>query len=490
MTERAFRFWVGAWAVLLSSGPAILALLLWQPALDYAIRIPTEHFYIVSLTAFAAVVLAALVSTVSFELRDARVFFLALAFLTMAAIFLAHGLGTPGVIVHAPHKGVALSARLSLLLSSACFALSAVELPSGLQRFLAPRLGLLWGVVLLCLIGYGVIAVLFPHELLAWVPLDAWWLNWGTPVLTISLLLTAAWRYWQVYHLSRLPLSGTLVAGFILLAEAQVSMAFGRLWQLSWWEYHVLMLIGFLIPIVALIQEYLRSGDLRLIIESLFLRDSLARIQRGYPEAIHALAEAVEAKEHYTRGHTERVAALAVAIGQELKLPPGRLRTLAQGALLHDVGKIGTPDAVLLKPGPLTAEEFAVMREHARRGWHILSQIPSLREAAAIARWHHERIDGSGYPDGLQGEAIPLEARIAAVADIYDALTSDRPYRAAWTREQALAEIRRQRGSKLDARCVDALINVIERQTPPPVAELARASGAPEPPAKQPTTAV
>jgi HD-GYP domain-containing protein (c-di-GMP phosphodiesterase class II) len=176
-----------------------------------------------------------------------------------------------------------------------------------------------------------------------------------------------------------------------------------------------------------------------------------------------ALVEAVEAKDPYTRGHTRRVAELAVRIGQELRLGPERLRVLNRAALLHDIGKIGVPDTILNKPTKLTEDEFAVIREHPIRGYAMIRHVKSLQQELGGIRHHHERLDGSGYPDGLKGDAIPLDARIIAVADVYDALTSPRPYRDAWPRERALALIDSEAGEKLDLACARAL-HIVLRQ--------------------------
>jgi HD-GYP domain-containing protein (c-di-GMP phosphodiesterase class II) len=234
---------------------------------------------------------------------------------------------------------------------------------------------------------------------------------------------------------------------------------------MSWWLYHVLMLCGFLIPIVGIGWAYRRGSSLAQIVEGLFLRDTLAQIERSFPEAMDSLIAATVAKDPYLRGHSRRVCELAVAIGEELGLSPSHLRAAGYGALLHDIGKIGIPSAVLQKPGRLTDDEFAVLKEHPMRGWHIVSQTPSLRDAAPAIRWHHERLDGTGYPDHLAAEQIPLEARIVAVADVWDALTSDRVYRNAWTPTAARDLLSREAGSQLDRRCVDALFTVLDRNS-------------------------
>lgn len=167
-------------------------------------------------------------------------------------------------------------------------------------------------------------------------------------------------------------------------------------------------------------------------------------------------------RDQETAGHTQRVTELTLKLARKLGLPEEDLEHLRRGAILHDVGKLGVPDAVLLKPGKLSEEEWALMRKHPTLAHQWLSGIPFLRKALAIPYAHHERWDGSGYPRGLKGEAIPLEARIFAVIDVYDALTSDRPYRPAWSREKALEYIREQSAKQFDPQVVEAFFELFE----------------------------
>ncbi len=160
---------------------------------------------------------------------------------------------------------------------------------------------------------------------------------------------------------------------------------------------------------------------------------------------ILSLALTVEARDPYTEGHCQRLAAYAVAAGRALGLNADELATLERGGYLHDVGKIGVPDAVLMKPGRLTPEEFAVMQSHTVIGERLCGELRSLRAVRAIVRHHHERIDGSGYPDRLRGDAIPLTAQIVAVVDAYDAMTTTRPYRGALSMAAACDELERDR---------------------------------------------
>ena len=177
---------------------------------------------------------------------------------------------------------------------------------------------------------------------------------------------------------------------------------------------------------------------------------SLLKLKRHTDELEHAesvlfmLALSVEAKDPYTNDHCDRLAHHALALGRKVGLPPEQVKALNRGAILHDLGKIGVPDAVLLKPGPLTEAERAVVRQHPIIGERICSPLKSLRLVLPIIRHHHEHWDGTGYPDGLAGEAIPLTARILQCVDIFDALTSQRPYKPAYHRDQAWAIMREE----------------------------------------------
>ena len=174
---------------------------------------------------------------------------------------------------------------------------------------------------------------------------------------------------------------------------------------------------------------------------------SLVRLKRFTDEldsaesVILSLALTVEARDPYTGGHCARMASYASLFGEALGLPEDEVAALSRGGYLHDVGKVGVPDAVLLKPGRLTEDEFALIRQHTIIGDRLCGDLKLLRLVKPIVRSHHERLDGTGYPDGLRGDEIPLLAQIMAIVDVYDALTTDRPYRAALTVEASLAEL-------------------------------------------------
>jgi putative nucleotidyltransferase with HDIG domain len=188
------------------------------------------------------------------------------------------------------------------------------------------------------------------------------------------------------------------------------------------------------------------------------------RAQRLYRETLASLSNALEAKDAVTSEHTEEVVRLAVAVAAELDLDLEAVRTVELGAVLHDIGKVRVPEAILNKPGPLTDDEWAVMRTHPEVGEQIVRPIQSLEGILPIVRHHHERWDGAGYPDRLSGRAIPLGARIVAVCDSYRAMTEDRPYRAALGEVEARRELEEGSGNQFDPECVAALLRALDRR--------------------------
>jgi len=192
------------------------------------------------------------------------------------------------------------------------------------------------------------------------------------------------------------------------------------------------------------------------------LRQALSDLERSYDITLEALGDALDLKDAETEGHSKRVTAFTIAIARAMGLPQDRVRVIARGAFLHDVGKMAIPDAILRKPSRLSEEEQEIMQQHALLGYQMVRRIPFLHEAADIVYSHQERYDGSGYPRGLRGDQIPLGARIFAVADTFDAMTSDRPYRAAQSISSARREIERQSDKQFDPEIVKVFTSIPE----------------------------
>ncbi len=244
--------------------------------------------------------------------------------------------------------------------------------------------------------------------------------------------------------------------------------------------------------VIASLQRALHKGALerevenyRMHLEELVLERTqeleaaLQRSEQSYEDTLGALGAAIDLRDSETAGHSRRVCQYALRIGEALDFSEFQQKTLARGACLHDIGKLGVPDGILLKPGPLTAQERKLMQQHVLTGYELVKQIPFLADAAEIILNHHERYDGSGYPCGLKGEEIPLGARVFGVADTLDAMTSDRPYRAALPFEAGLEEIRRGSGSLYDPQIVRAFLRIPAETWPAIARRERRGSGMP-----------
>ncbi len=244
----------------------------------------------------------------------------------------------------------------------------------------------------------------------------------------------------------------------------------------GWDDYYARM-------VVVLTGATMLSAYIPAQVRSALLREYERRRQQqeeSYVATIGALAATLDAKDRYTEAHSRETAELAVNVGKRLGLQGEALRLLEYGALLHDIGKIGIPGYILQKPGPLTDEEFAIMREHPVIGERIVASVPFLASLGPIVRGEHERWNGTGYPDGLKGEEIPIEARIIHACDSFHAMASDRSYRKALPLEEIINEFRKESGQQFDPRVVDVMLELIE-QEPPHISAPAQAAGQPAP---------
>ncbi|MBN2405495.1 MAG: HD-GYP domain-containing protein [Coriobacteriia bacterium] len=227
-------------------------------------------------------------------------------------------------------------------------------------------------------------------------------------------------------------------------------------------SFVILALLGF--GMAQLIAVAGWSGAALLVVPFAVARQTFQvyrQLADAYTETIRSFVAAIEAKDPYTRGHSERVAQYSRSIAQGVGMRGHDLERVEFAALLHDVGKIGVSRSLLMKPGQLTAEEFAEIRLHPQTGCVLVESVEFLADIVPMVRFHHERLDGTGYPDGVQGSQIPFEARILGVADAYDAMTSDRPYRRALSHEEAVEEMLRVAGTQLDPQLVAVFVDVM-----------------------------
>jgi putative nucleotidyltransferase with HDIG domain len=264
----------------------------------------------------------------------------------------------------------------------------------------------------------------------------------------------------------------------------------------GWWRLHrrllpyeaALLVLGALAAIAAQAQPWtLLLFGVPMAIVLLTLRDS-ARVREQTKTAILELADLIDLRDPYTHGHSQRVAALAERLARRLRLEYAQIELIRDAARVHDIGKIGTNDLVLLKPGPLTDEEQREMRRHTEIGHRLLRRLPEFWEGAELVLSHHERHDGGGYPRGLKGDELPLEVSVISVADTYDAMTTDRPYRKGLAWEMVRAELVRQRGKQWRERAVDSFIEMIDEERRNAHLERSQRSAGPVQPAAQALT--
>ena len=303
-----------------------------------------------------------------------------------------------------------------------------------------------------------VLSVLAASGIFLWLGgLPLAWANEGVESAA-ALGLGAAMIAATAFFLVNIALVGEALA---LRAELPLARVLREQSFVSYWiSFVTLALLGFVLARV--VDSVGWIGAVLLAAPFVIARKTFRvylELSAAYADTVRSLVQALEAKDPYTRGHSERVAEYSKAIASRLGLAPAQIERVEIAALLHDVGKIGISEATLSKAGPLTSEEYAAIREHPAKGESVLLEVEFLAEAAPIVAAHHERMDGTGYPMRLSAESIPLDARILAVADAYDAMTSSRPYRAALGHESAAQELAAVAGTQLDQLAVDALLS-------------------------------
>jgi HD-GYP domain-containing protein (c-di-GMP phosphodiesterase class II) len=435
------------------------------PQIDLLFESVTFHLVVVGAIASCALLVAGFTVAVASRSRQPEPVLLAMACLSIGFLMVCHGLTTPGVGNRPVNLWVARTPIMAVSLF-AFFLISAMARETSALKRLVRRLPRASLSVVTVMLGlFSLVIVIDPTALSGDRPFPAESTVSHALLFTgVAALLVAGAVHWRRWRLGGDRIQLALVLACWLSVDAMISFELGHLWRLSWWDYHVYLLTGFAAAAWAVGAKARRSQNIENALSVISVTDTMARIERGHPEALHALAAAVEAKDRYTHGHSKRVAEISTRMGLRIGLDPDKLRGLARGALLHDVGKIGVPDQVLNKEGKLTDEEWGWIKAHPVVGWEVASQVPSLRDALSAVRHHHERWDGTGYPDHLGGQEIPISARIAAVADVWDALTSDRAYRAAWSPDRALDYVVASREVLFDPLCVEALIDIMAEQ--------------------------
>jgi hypothetical protein len=403
--------------------------------------------------------------------RDGRAVLVGCAFSVMAALLFLHGLTTPYVWFE-PNGVVALTGGLTLPVGGAILALSALP---AVGRPEAVR-ALLWLLALsvLTIVGLGVLALAEP-QLLPSIPDPRSPAAFALLAGGLTLLGVLFLRALRTFRLTQRAGDLLVAVGIVWLGAALVPALVFDYTNLGWWLGHWFELVGIALVGGAVAADLYRgSGMSRPLVGDLSAVELVTQEEAFLGSHVRALLVSLAGKDSSTEEHTRRVALRAVEVGEELALSPARLRNLALGGLLHDIGKLSVSGAILRKHGPLTGEEYDVVKTHPEAGVRLLRDLGGVPDAVLrLVRHHHERLDGSGYPDGVRELDIDLDTRILAVCDVYDALVSPRVYREAWTHERAIAHL--HDATLFDRRCVEALERVIvrEREAVPRVGRLA-----------------
>jgi HD-GYP domain-containing protein (c-di-GMP phosphodiesterase class II) len=417
------------------------------------------HFAFLAVGATIAALAAIALTTVGARRGDGRTVLLGTAFTAMTAMLAVHGSATPGVLV-GPNGVIAFSGAAVLPLGGAVLALStlpALRRPRSVRPLLLLDLFLVAGIVSL-----GVVGLRFPDVVPA-VPTAGSTAAVALMIAGLVFFGALAVRAVNTYTLTRRRADLAVVCGVVWLGVAIVPQLMLGFPSLGWWLGHVLELVGVAMVGAPVAFDLHRDSQSRPLVGDLRGAELVTAEEAFLGSRVRALMVRLAEKDAYTEGHTRRVALRSVQLGEALGLSPARLRSLAIGGLLHDVGKLTVPDAILQKPGPLDDDEFAVIRSHTERGEDLIRELGGFgEEVRRLVLSHHERLDGSGYPHGLRGDALDLETRILATCDVYDALISTRVYRAAWSVEDALALLRSEAGTAFDPRCVAALESLVE----------------------------
>jgi putative nucleotidyltransferase with HDIG domain len=421
------------------------------------------HFYGVGMTALAAAAAAIALTIIGARRRDGRTVLIATAFSVMAALLSLHGIATPYFLV-GDNGVVSFTGGATLPIGGAILALSAIprfRRPDGVGWLLA-----LQGALLALISLMGLTAFVAP-SLVPDVPEPRSPAALALLAVGLGFYALLAYRAFRTFLLTHRYADLLVVVGIAWLAAALPPAMLLTYMELGWWLGHGFELAGIVMVALPVALDLSRSVQSRPLAGDLSTVE-LVRSEEAFLGArVRSLTVSLAEKDEYTEEHSRRVALRAVQVGEELGLSPVRLRELATGGLVHDIGKLSVPNSILQKPGKLSTDEFAVIKRHPEIGCRMLGDLGFSESVARLVLDHHERLDGSGYPRGLSGPAMSLEARILAVCDVYEALVSNRAYRSAFSHDEALEILLSEAGTKLDRRCVTTLVGIVAGERMP-----------------------
>lgn len=448
---------LGLWLALVTTLSALVAFGLAGPATGPVWESPLALFWLVVVAASLCVLASAGVIAVGLRDRTAELGILGGALVVLSTLALIHGLTVPGVLYG--QNGAVTTASLLALPAALCVAAPLLVARTAWARAVGRRWRL-WVLVwtagvaalsVLLLVAPDAITLPGPHHPLAV----------AAALASLGATLALSYRQLRLYWVGEL--RGTLVGalGLALVGITSIQWIGDHPYGAGFWLLHLIDTAGVLAACLAVAMGHRVERRVSDVLLPVLERDPLAALEVGMAPVVRRFVAALGEKDAITRDHVVRVGELAMRTGERRRLGARRLRHLGLAAILHDVGKLTVSDEIVTKPGRLTSEEFERMKRHTLDGERLLLSTPGLAQAARFVRSHHERVDGRGYPDGLAGDEIPLEARIIAACDGYDAMAHTRHYRQGLGPETAASILEEHAGSQWDPQAVAHVLAVV-----------------------------
>lgn len=411
--------------------------------IDHTFDYSDQHFYTVSIISVLTAILATFIAIIGTRLRNFQIVLVAFSYSSLGILF---ALRSFEMVANMTSNIVHFATPLGFLSSALWLLLSSFPAESSFASIIS-RFGS--RLILVCLVSILTLVLIFLNyaELLNQLPTRLFELSFWFSGIIMLLYVWIAWRYYQHYRYTRAPLHYTIVQSSLWIASAQIMIATSTEGDISCWILHGLLLAAASLMIAGFIKQYKWSFSSFNAIFNRDKNDLKAKIEAALSPNVRQLIRKTEEHDLYTAGHNWRVAMLAVQIGECMGLAPEQLHALAYAGVIHDIGKLNVPARILNKAGKLSQNEREIIEQHPKNGHALCKLLGFMPEELAIVKHHHEKWDGTGYPAKLTGEQIPLVARITAVADVYDALTSKRAYREPMTPEEAHTFILERSGS-------------------------------------------
>ncbi|MEM9656567.1 MAG: HD-GYP domain-containing protein [Actinomycetota bacterium] len=411
---------------------------------------PTFLFWLVVIAASLCVVTAGAVGVLAHRIDQLELAVVAAFFFSGSMLPLVHGITTPGVLYG---DNMATMTAVSLAIPAGAAAAGFVAHGPGRWRVRLVTSGLLIAALAGLLLIVPSIRI-FPE------PGSVLGVTFA--LASFGLAVGFGSRHVRLAVIAERPQPLVVAMGYVLLGASALVFLGASPWSTYFWIAHAVDIIGVFLATIGAIVVYFRHGSIGSVLAPITALAPRQAFEVGLSPVVHRFVADLDAKDPTTRDHVIRTGALAIDVAGELGLPAAQIRRCGLVGLLHDVGKLEIPDEILQKPGRLTDEEFAAMREHAAIGGKLVSTSEVVACLAPAVRGHHERMDGRGYPDGLAGDAIPIIARIVAACDSYDAMAYTRHYREGMDGERVRAILREHAGAQWDPLVIDALLRVID----------------------------